>query len=181
MFWLEVGKKQDFPQVVDQINKSPRFTDPSVKCETFSSLVANFLDSYSGFIWFIEWVLVPCSMVSMMMLIGNAISLNVHERIKEMAILKVLGYRPVHLLVLVLGEALVLGSGSGLFAGGLIYWIANTFFGGIAVAGSEAFPVPWQAVLWGGSVGGAVALIGSLVPAWTASSVRVSQVFARVA
>jgi putative ABC transport system permease protein len=181
MFWLEVGKKQDFPQVVDQINKSPRFTDPAVKCETFSSLVANFLDSYSGFIWFIEWVLVPCSMVSMMMLIGNAISLNVHERIKEMAILKVLGYRPVHLLVLVLGEALVLGAGSGLFAGGLIYWIANTFFGGITVAGSEAFPVPWQAVLWGGSVGGAVALIGSFVPAWTASSVRVSQVFARVA
>jgi hypothetical protein len=74
---------------------------------------------------------------------------------------------------------LVLGASSGLVAGGLIYWIANTFFGGIRMAGSEPFPVPLQAVLWGSSVGGVVALVGSFVPAWTAASVRVSQVFAR--
>jgi hypothetical protein len=80
----------------------------------------------------------------------------------------------------VLGEALLLGGGSGLVAGGLIYWIANTFFSGITLAGSDPFPVPWQAVLWGGSVGGATTLIGSAVPAWTACTVRPSQVFARV-
>jgi putative ABC transport system permease protein len=180
IFWMEVGKKADFPQVVEQINSSPLFTEPPVKCETYTSLVANFLDSYSGFIWFIEWVLVPGSMFSMVLLIANAISLNVHERVKEMALLKVIGFRPIHLMGLVLGEALLLGTGSGLIAGGLIYWIANTFFSGIRIAGSEPLPVPLQAVLWGGGVGGAVALIGSIMPAWTASSVRAAQVFARV-
>jgi len=98
-----------------------------------------------------------------------------------MAVLKVLGFRPGHLLALVLGEALLLGAGSGLAAGGLIYWIANTFFSGITIGNSEPFPVPWEALLWGGSVGGATALVGSVLPAWTASSVRPSQVFARVA
>jgi putative ABC transport system permease protein len=181
MFWVEVGKKDDFPQVVEQINTSPLFREPQVKCETFASLIANFLDSYSGFIWFIQWVLVPGCMFSMVLLIANAISLNVRERTKEMAILKVIGFRPVHLLGLVLGEALLLGAVSGLIAGGLICWIANTFFGGITVGGSDPFPVPWQAILWGGSVGGGTALIGSLLPAWTACSVRASQVFARVA
>jgi putative ABC transport system permease protein len=180
LFWIEAGKKVDFPDLLRQINTSPLFTEPPVKCETYASLVANFLDSYSGFIWFIEWVLVPGCIFSMVLLIANAISLNVGERLKEMAILKVLGFRPAHLLVLVLGEALLLGTGSGLAAGGLIYWIANTFFSGITVAGSEPMPVPWKVVLWGGSVGGATALIGSLLPAWTASSVRVSQVLARV-
>jgi putative ABC transport system permease protein len=180
MFWVEAGKQEDFPEVVKQINTSPLFTAPPVKCETFASLVANFLDSYSGFIWFIEWVLVPGSMFSMVLLIANAISLNVRERIKEMAILKVIGFRPGHVLILVLGEALLLGAGSGMAAGGLIYWIANTFFSGITVGGSEPFPVPWRAVLWGGSAGGATALIGSVLPAWTACSVRASQVFARV-
>jgi putative ABC transport system permease protein len=180
MFWLEVGTKEDFPQVVGQINNSPQFTAPPVKCETFASLVANFLDSYSGFIWFLEWVLVPASMFSMVLLIANAISLNVRERVKELAILKALGFRPGHLLGLVLGEALLLGLGSGLVAGGLIFWLANTLVGGITVAGSEPFPVPWQAVLWGGSVGGATALLGSALPAGTACSVRASQVFARV-
>jgi putative ABC transport system permease protein len=180
LFWVEVGKKEDFPRVVEQINTSPQFTAPPVKCQTFASLVANYLDAYSGFIWFIQWVLVPGSMFSMVLLIANAISLNVRERIKEMAILKVIGFRPGHLLVMVVGEALLLGAASGLVAGGLIYWIANTFFSGIAVAGSEPFPVPWQAVLWGAGVGGATSLVGSMLPAWTACSVRASQVFARV-
>jgi putative ABC transport system permease protein len=181
IFWVEVGKKDDFAPVVEQINASPLFTLPPVKCQTFASLVTNFLDSYSGFIWFLEWVLVPGSMFSMVLLIANAISLNVGERTKEMAILKVLGFRPAQLLTLVLGEALLLGAVSGLVAGGLIYWIANTWFSGITLAGSDPFPVPWQAIVWGGLVGGGTALIGSVFPAWTASVVRVSQVFARVA
>jgi putative ABC transport system permease protein len=180
IFWVEVGKREDFPKVVEQVNASPLFVAPPVKCETYASLVANFVDSYSGFIWFIEWVLVPSSIFSMALLIANAISLNVHERIKDLAVLKVLGFRRRHLLGLVLGEAVLLGAGSGLVASGLIYWIANTFYSGITVAGSEPFPVPWRAILWGGVVGGVTALIGSVLPAWTACSVRVSQVFARV-
>lgn len=180
MFWVEVGKKEDFPDIVKQINTSPQFTAPPVKCETFASLVANLLDSYSGFIWFIKWVLVPGSMFSMVLLIANAISLNVRERTREMAILKVIGFRPAHLLALVLGEALVLGAGSGLFAGALICWIANTFFSGITVGGSDPFPVPWDALWWGALAGGGTALIGSALPALTASTVRPSQVFARM-
>ena len=181
MFWLEVGNKDDFPQVVEQVNSSPTFQAPPVKCETFASLVANFLDSWSGFIWFIKWVLVPGSMFSMVLLIANAISLNVRERTKELAILKVMGFTPIHLLLLVLGEALLLGSISRLIAGGLIYSIANYFFGGIVLPGSDPFPVPLLAILWGVSVGGATALVGSVIPAWTAKSVRASEVFARVA
>jgi putative ABC transport system permease protein len=180
IFWVEVGKRDDFAQVVDQINTSPVFAAPAVKCETYASLVANFVDAYSGFIWFIKWVLVPGSMFSMVLLIANAISLNVRERLRELAILKVLGFRPSRLLAMVLGEALLLGTGSGLISGGLVYWIANTIFGGIIVAGSEPFPVPWQAVLWGGGVGGATALVGSILPAWTACRIKASQVFARV-
>jgi putative ABC transport system permease protein len=180
MFWVEAGKKEDFSQIVEQINTSPLLATPPVKCEPFASLVANYLDSWSGFFWFLEWVLVPGSMFSMVLLIANAISLNVRERTEELAILKVIGFRPGHLLALVLGEAFVLGTGSGLAAGALIYWIANALVGGITLGGSEPFPVPWQATLWGAGVGGATALIGSILPAWTARSVRASQVFARI-
>jgi putative ABC transport system permease protein len=181
MFWVEVGNKEDFGQVVEQINTAPDFSERPVKCETFASLVANFLDSYSGFIWFIQWVLVPGSMFSMALLIANAISLNVRERIKEMAVLKVLGFEPWRLLVLVLGEALLLGASSGLLAGGLIYGIANGLAGGIKLPSSPPFPVPWLAIVWGTSVGGITALVGSILPAWTARSVKPSEIFARVA
>jgi putative ABC transport system permease protein len=180
MFWVEAAQKEDFGQLVEQINTSPSFSERPVKCETFASLIANFLDSYSGFIWFIQWVLVPGSMFSMMLLIANAISLNVRERIKEMAVLKVMGFQPWQLLVLVLGEALLLGAGSGLLGGGLIYVIANMLAGGIRLPDSEPFPVPWMAFVWGAGVGGVTALIGSILPAWTARTVKASEVFARV-
>jgi putative ABC transport system permease protein len=120
-------------------------------------------------------------MFSMVLLIANAISLNVRERTNEMAVLKVLGFQPWQLLVLVLGEALLLGAGSGLLAGSLIYFIANSLLGGIKLPGSQPFPVPWTAILWGTSVGGATALIGSVLPAWKARTVKASEVFARVA
>jgi putative ABC transport system permease protein len=181
IFWIEAGNNDDLRRVIDQINTSPQFTSPAVRCESFASLVANFVDSYSGFIWFIEWVLVPGSVFSIVLLIANGISLNVRERHKEMAVLKVLGYGARHLAVLVVGEALLLGTASGLVAGALIYWVANTFYGGISIAGSDPYPVPWQAVLWGGGIGAVTALVGSVLPAWTACSVRASQVFARVA
>jgi len=180
MFWVEGGNADDFRKIVEQINTAPMFSTPAVKCEPFASLVANYLDSWSGFIWFLEWVLVPGSMFSMMLLIANAISLNVRERIGELAILKVIGFRPGHLLAVVLGEAFVLGTSSGLVAGALVYWIANAFVGGITLGGSEPFPVPWEATLWGAATGGATALIGSALPAWTARSVRPAEVFARV-
>jgi putative ABC transport system permease protein len=180
MFWVEAAQKEDFGQVVEQINTSPSFSERPIKCETFASLIANFLDSYSGFIWFIQWVLVPGSMFSMMLLIANAISLNVRERIKEMAVLKVMGFQPWQLFVLVLGEALLLGGGSGLLGGGVIYVIANYLAGGIKLPDSEPFPVPLMAFVWGTGVGGATALMGSILPAWTARTVKVSEVFARV-
>jgi putative ABC transport system permease protein len=180
MFWVEVGNKEDFGQVVEQINASPSFTEPPVKCETFASLVANMLDSYSGFFWFIQWVLVPGSMFSMVLLIANAISLNVRERTKELAMLKVLGFRPGQLQVLVLGEGLLLGVSSGLVAGTLIYYLANSLVGGIALPGAQPFPVPWKAILWGTSVGGATALLGSVLPAWTARTVKPSEMLTRV-
>lgn len=182
IFWVEVGQKADFPRVVEQINTSPQFTAPPVKCETFASLVTNFLDSYSGFIWFIEWVLVPGSMFSMVLLIANAISLNVRERTKEMAVMKVLGFRPGHLLALVLGEALLLGCGAGLLAAAFAYVVFTKLMGGIPVpiAFFPAFKVPIDALWWGLGLGAGTALAGSFFPAWSARSVKVSEVFSKI-
>lgn len=177
--WIEAHEKQDFGQLADQINNSPLFSERPVKCESFAGWVTNYLDSWAGFIWFIEWVLVPGSMFSMVLLIANAISLNVRERTKEMAVLKVLGFRPGQLLLLVLGEALLLGVLSGLLAGGVICGGLNWLAGGVRIGGSEPFPVPLWALLWGAGAGGSAALVGSILPAWTARTVKASEVFAR--
>jgi putative ABC transport system permease protein len=179
--WLRVGNPEDFTTIGKQIESAPQFRDPAVKCETFGSMVASFLDAYTGFIWFIKWILVPGSMVSMILVIANAISLSVRERRKEIAVLKVLGFGPGVIMFLVLGEAILLGGGSGLVTGGLTYEICNTLMGGIRFPGNPPYPVPLDALWWGPVVGGGAALLGSLLPAWNARAVNVSEVFAKIA
>jgi putative ABC transport system permease protein len=134
-------------------------------------------------LWGIKWALVPAILATMSLVIACAISIGVRERQREMAVMKVLGFGPNHILVLILGEALLLGVASGFASAVLTYTIFNWGFGGInfRVAFFPTFPVPIESLRWGVSVGFLTAFLGSIVPAWSARSVKVSEVFSKVA
>src|SRR5207253_542255 len=104
------------------------------------------------------------------------------ERRTEMAVLKVLGYGPQRILALVLGEAVAVGALSGLLSGTLTYLLIHVLMHGFP------FPILWiskfdvfvDAIWWGLVIGGVTSLVGSLVPAWSARTIKVSEVFAKV-
>ena len=93
--------------------------------------------------------------------------------------LKVLGFRPWQVLGLVLGEAILVGGLSGLLAGGMAWWMTQAS-GGLPFGAMEKFFISDNALWWGPAIGAGTALAGSLLPAWTARSVKASEVFARV-
>jgi putative ABC transport system permease protein len=95
-----------------------------------------------------------------------------------MAVLKVLGFRPVQILLLILGEALLVGGVAG-FVTGMLSWAFVTV--DFQIGFFPGFRVPIYALFWGLAMGFGTSLLGSLLPAWTASSVKVSEVFAKVA
>jgi putative ABC transport system permease protein len=99
-----------------------------------------------------------------------------------MAVLKVLGFTPGRILALVLGEAFLIGAGSGLLSAAATYSFINIYLGGIKfpIAFFNAFFIFADAFWWGLLFGGLTSLAGSLVPAWSARSIRVSEVFAKV-
>jgi putative ABC transport system permease protein len=154
-----------------------------VKCETASSGIASFLDAYRDLLWGMRWFLVPAVLCTMALVIANAISISVRERRTEMAVLKVLGFRPSQIMIMVLAEALVVGAGSGLVSAAATFGLINLWAGGLKfpVAFFPAFLIPIDALWWGPAVGAGTALVGSIVPAWSAMRVRVSEVFSRVA
>jgi putative ABC transport system permease protein len=130
-----------------------------------------------------RYFLVPAVCGTMALVIANAISISVRERRTEMAVLKVLGFQPRQIMAMVLAEALVVGAGSGLVSAAGTYTLINLIFGGLKfpVAFFPAFMVPGEALWWGPAVGGSTALVGSIVPAWSAMRVKVSEVFSKVA
>src|SRR5262249_44907973 len=156
--------------------------DPEVKCETASSGVASFLDSFRDLFWYIKYPLVLAILFTMTLVLANAISISVRERRGEMAVLKVLGFRPGQVLGLVLGEAVLVGAVSGLLAATITYTVVNYGLGGIPFPimwmSKADFKIPLDAFWWGLAVGVGTAFAGSIIPAWSARNVKPAEVFA---
>jgi len=77
LVWLKVPDTEAFNRVAEQITSSSLYTSPAVKCETASSGIASFLDAYKDLLWGMRWLLVPAILVTMALVIANAISINV--------------------------------------------------------------------------------------------------------
>jgi putative ABC transport system permease protein len=181
LVWLKVPDTQTFRQLADQIMDSPSFTTPAVKVETGSSGIASFLDAYRDLLWGMRWLLVPAVLATLATVIANAISISVRERRTEMAVLKVLGFGPGQIMILVLGEAILIGLLSG-FTSSLLAYVAINAQGGIKfpIAFFPAFFIPAQALLWGLILGAGTALAGSLLPSLSARNVKVAEVFSKI-
>ena len=180
---LKVADSAAFARLAAQIESAPEFSNPAVKCETMASGIAAMLEAFRDLIWGVRWLLAPACLATILLVIANAISISVRERRLELAVLKVLGFRPYDILILVLGESLLLGVGAGLISAGLTYGIINWWFGGFSfpLAFFDRFFIPAAALWWGPAVGGLAALLGSLLPAWSARNVKVADVFSKVA
>ncbi len=183
IMWLKVPDTATFNRLAAQIESSPEFSNPAVKCETAASGISSFLEALRDLIWGVRWLLAPACLATILLVIANAISINVRERRMELAVMKVLGFRPAQILILVLGESLMLGVGAGFLSAGLTYCMIDWVMGGLhfPLAFLDTFLIPKAALWWGPAVGGAAALLGSFFPAWSARSVKVADVFAKVA
>src|SRR5262245_11584827 len=181
-FWARFPEKEGFERYADVVSQPGRFSSPAVKVEMGSAVVATFLEAWKDILWAMRYLMAPGIVVTMIVIVANAISIGVRERQKEMAVLKVLGFRPWQILVLVLGEALLVGVLSGTIAAFGGWYLVNQVVGGITlpIGFFGKFRIADAALWWGPAVGAVTALCGSFLPAWSARTVRVSEVFSKV-
>ncbi|WP_020472257.1 ABC transporter permease [Zavarzinella formosa] len=181
LIWIRLPNKAVFESFSERLNTSGRFT-PAVKMEIESSAYANFLSPYKDLIRFLRYALAPGLLAVTTLVISLVISIGVRERRVEMAVLKVLGFRPWMVMALVLGEALLLGSLSGFLATATAYSLVNAM-GGIPlpIGFFGKFFVPASALWWGPAIGTITSALGTIMPAWSARKIKVSEVFSRVA
>ena len=184
LIWVKLPTKEAFERlsaIVDPADPKARryFGSPPIKLETASSGIGTWMASFKDIFWGMKFILVPAMIGIMSLVVANAISISVRERRTEMAVLKVLGFQPRHVMLLVLGEALLVGFLAGLMSSLLAWGLLGSFKFQIMFFG--AFIVPKIALLYGPLLGMSVSFAGSLVPAMHAKNVRVAEVFAKVA
>ncbi|MBL8827360.1 MAG: ABC transporter permease [Planctomycetaceae bacterium] len=182
LVWLKFPNREAFNKAAEQIMNDPAFSNPAVKIETQAAGISAFLEAYRDLLWGMRYLLAPMMIVILSLVIMNAISISVRERMKEFAVMKVLGFQPSHLLLFVLGEAIVIGATSGAISAIGTYWVVNVFYGGLKfpIAFFGSFFIPDAALWWGPIVGTGAAFAGSFFPALQAQRVRVADVFSRI-
>jgi len=183
LVWLKVPDTNTFTEVSDQISNSPLYKQPALKVESASNAIAAFLEGVKPILWLMQWILGPAILGTLALVMANAIGFNVRERRMEFAVMKVLGFQPWQILLIVMGEAMLVGIVASAGTAILIYYFVNNVMGGIPfpIAFFPKFRIPEVSILWGIGVGAGTALVGSFIPAWNACRVKVVDVFARVA
>ena len=183
LVWLRLPNQEAFAKVAEQIDEEWGRGNPAVKCETAASGIATFLEPFRDIIWGMRWLLTPAVVVTLSLVIANAISISVRERRTELAVMKVLGFRPMQIMMLVLGEALLLGIGAGLISALLTYVGINFIMGGVPfpIAFFPKFFIAGSALALAVGAGAIAALAGSIGPALVAQNVKVAEVFSKVA
>ena len=179
LIWVRLPTKEAFERLSQMVNDGSYFNKAPIKLETASSGIGTWMASFKDIFWGMKFILVPAMIGIMSLVVANAISISVRERRTEMAVLKVLGFQPRHVMLLVLGEALLVGFLAGAMSSVLAWGMLGSFKFQILFFG--AFIVPKVALIYGPALGMAVAFAGSIAPALNAKRVRVAEVFAKVA
>ena len=74
LVWLRVPDQDAFQKVRTQVEDSPLYSNPAVKCETAASGVSTFMEAYRDLIFGMRYLLSPAIIVVLCLVIANAIS-----------------------------------------------------------------------------------------------------------
>ena len=179
LIWVRLPTRESFEQLAALANDPKNFSGPEVKLETSSALISSIFEGLKDIVWAMKYLMSPAMIAIMVLVISTAISIGVRERRTELAVFKVLGFRPWHVAGMVLAEALLVGILAGGMASSCLYFGIGSIKVQLAFIG--AFFVPWQVLVGGPLLGMIVAFIGSLLPALSAKNVKAVEVFSKVA
>ncbi len=182
---LEIDNPDEAEALASKLTTEFANRQPSVKVETESAGAARFAARGEAVLQLIDGV-VAILLIDMVIILSNSISISVRERRVEMAVLKVLGFQPLHITLMIIAEAMLVGAIAGLVGTSIVCLASQlTLNETLPLANWNKFlmqfPVSWTTAPWGMLVGAGVGITGSVIPASSARSIKVSDVFSKIA
>ena len=170
-FLIQADTAEDVPRVAEAVDREFETTPFQTKSESEQAFTLSFL-AFLGNLKLFIMAIFGAVTFTILLVSGNTISMSVRERIREVGILKTLGFTRGAILGIVLGESAVIsaiGGAIGCFlAAGMCYMIANSP-GSVFMPALKTLGIsPLVGFL---SIGAAlvIGLASSFVPAWSAS------------
>jgi len=183
VIWLRVGNEETGQRIAATVEQMFSNSREEVKVETEAASAARIAGKAESILAIVNMVVLVL-LFDMLVVISNSISISTRERRTEMALLKVMGYSPNFIIVMVVSEALIVGSVSGGLGAGMAYGLSALNEADqlpYTIPFLRMFPVPMSFVPRGVFLGALAAFLGSIVPAWTARKIKVTEVFSNIA
>jgi putative ABC transport system permease protein len=164
---------EDGPAIARQIDSLFRNSQVQTKTETESAFAASFV-SFLGNVKLYLFAISAAITFTILLVCGNTIAMSVRERVREVGILKTLGFTNGEVMGMILGEATVISLLGGIFGCGVAWVLCKgvaTASGGFAnLEGMSLTPWMWAVVITSAVVMGTIAAI---VPAFGASRTNI--------
>ena len=175
MYYTRIDNAANSPRIAKAIDALFRNSTTQTKTESDQAFTVGFLALLGNIKMFLIGISAAV-MFTVLLVSANTMAMSVRERVREVGILKTLGFAPAAILGMILGEACAIS-----IAGGTIGYLISTFlmrlvakspFGGYLPAFRPfELPVALTCILTAGAIG----LVSSLGPALSASRLSIVQ------
>ena len=173
MFYILIDKPEDSSRIAEAVDGAFRNSTAQTKTESEQAFTVGFL-SLLGNVKMFLMAISGAVMFTILLVSANTMAMSVRERVREVGVLKTLGFTPGTILQLILGEACAIS-----VAGGLIGYlisvllmkgVADSPFGGF-LPDFHLFDMPVALACIGAAA--VIGLLSSLVPALSASRISI--------
>jgi putative ABC transport system permease protein len=172
-FWVQADSAADVPRVAKAIDDEFANSPYPTKTESEKAFALSFISFLGNLRLFLAAI---CGAVTFTILLvsANTISMSVRERVREVGILKTLGFTTGNILSIIVGEAVFIAAAGGVLGSFMAAFLCDSvksfpmtagFFHDLAFTSGVAAAAMGVAIFIG--------LVSSLVPAWGASKTSI--------
>ena len=180
-FSIRVNSPKWIPVVAEKIDEMFKNTSTPTKTETEKAFILGFVSMLGNVQLLISGI---CSAVlfAVLLVAANTMAMSIRERVREIGILKAIGFGKAQVLGLLMGESLLLSAG-GAFLGSLAARLLLSGLNMTALSGGYLRSIDVSPSILGFCtlLGLAVGLLSAGVPAWRAAQRPVVQALRNVA
>lgn len=174
IFWMRADQVDSVPRIIETIDAAFKNTDAPTKTETEQGFSMSFISRFGS----LKRLILTISSViifTILLVTANTMAMSVRERVREIAVLKALGFQQRRVLGLLIAESVLIT-----LSGGLIGCLgARLLFSYVDITESlpglfQGFEVTWGIITVGLVLSILVGLLSTLIPAYRASNLRVA-------
>ncbi len=178
-FWIKARNPESVPGIIETVDKTFRNTPAETKTETEKAFQLGFV-SMLGNVRVLIGTIASVVVFTMLLVAASTMAMTIRERIREVAILKSLGYTRRILLSLMMGEAVFVALLGTLAATLGAYLMSSLDFAKLTMGFIRRFDVAPSTVLFALSIGLFIGVFSGLFPALRASKLKITEAMRRL-